>query len=68
MPDGYLAIPDCPLGTGRDLLSGVLLVTKTVAGMGIDVPLPLVLYAGTGNCLQIENETKPHENPNCKTF
>lgn len=27
VPDGYFAIPDCPLGTGSDLLSGFLLVT-----------------------------------------
>ena len=55
VPEGYLTPP---LGTGSALLSGVdLLVTATVAGSGIAVPPPLtLLYAGTGNCLQIEDK------------
>jgi len=58
VPDGYLIILCCPLGTGIPRPFSVdLLATRTVAGSGIDVPFPLS-FVGTGNCLQTKKSDK----------
>lgn len=45
-------------GNGRTLSGGHLLVTKTVAGNGIDVPFNPDFPYGAGNCLLLKEAKK----------